>query len=554
MPESPVLSPPQESAFWFGPAARPLAGRLHLPADGRSRGGVVLCPGLGWDRTVGHRALRLLSLQLAGAGLAALTVDYDGTGESWGDHADPGRVEAWLASIAAAVGWLRTQGVRDVTLVGLRHGATLAAHAARSADASALVVWDPVVSGRQFVRLLRGFDRLQGLIGDPGTLSMAGAVFTAETVAALRALDLVAAGIPTLAVLRPGEQPPAALAEATVLHRDGQSELLDGDSISARVPTGTLADIADWVGARAPADRRVLATGRAEVTEVGEVRERFVTMAGLAGVETAPTGRPRSGAPTVVLLNNAAEPRTGPGRAWVEWSRTLAGHGLRSLRVDASGIGDSPARADTPEQLPWGPHALADIQALAAAADSGTGVALVGLCSGARNAVDGAAASTGGRVRLVAAINAPLSQRRSVLAQITVADPEPAALVRVNAYRRVRHNLAARTPGPVWRVLDATGVFRAQTDGLRRAVGAGTDVLLIFSEADFGLFKLRQNARWALADLAATGRFALHEVAGADHALFGALGRRAVLAVLTDHLLSAYPPETSQYVSGAPPM
>jgi dienelactone hydrolase len=535
-----------EEPLWFGPGDRPLAGRLHLPVSRRVRGAVVVCPPLGWERIVSYRTLRAAAEQLADSGLAALRIDYAGTGDSFGDHRDPGQVPAWQHSISAAVQWLREAGIADVALLGLRHGGTLAASVADEVGAAALVAWDPVTSGRSFVRALRAFDRLQGLAAEPGSVSMSGATYTDETVAALGALELAATAVPTLALLRPEDQLPPALADASVLRREGQAELLDGDSVSARLPAGTVRDLVSWLTARAPHVARVLATPELTTTVVGDLRERFVFQHGLAGVETGPADPRdlRAGAPTVLLLTNSAEPHTGPGRAWTEWARTLAGHGVRSLRMDLSGIGDSPARPGAAPQLPWGPHVVGDITALAASADAGSGVALVGLCSGGRNALDATAAlGAGSPVRTLMLINPPLAQPRPVLALVNVEDPTPAALVRINSYRRVRHNLAAHTPGPVWRALDRFGVFPAQTGPLSRVVAAGCDVLMVYAADDFGLFKLRQNARWALADLSAEPGFTLAEVPGADHALFDPAARRATLELMTAHLLARYPGE-----------
>ncbi|QBQ98402.1 alpha/beta hydrolase [Paraburkholderia pallida] len=103
-------------------------GWLH-PAEGRM--GVVLCNPFGYDALCTHRGWRKLAERIAAAGMPVLRFDYPGTGDAEGMEDDPGRVEAWLASLGAAVRHLRaTTGVTRVALVGLRLGATLAALAA----------------------------------------------------------------------------------------------------------------------------------------------------------------------------------------------------------------------------------------------------------------------------------------------------------------------------------------------------------------------------------------------------------------------------------------
>ena len=129
-------------------------GWLH-PASGRT--GVVLCNPFGYDALCTHRNWRKLADRITAAGMPVLRFDYPGAGDSTGSEDDPGRLDAWLDSIAAAVQRLRDwTGVEQVSLVGLRLGATLAALAAqRLGDIDGLVLLSPAVTGRNYVRELR---------------------------------------------------------------------------------------------------------------------------------------------------------------------------------------------------------------------------------------------------------------------------------------------------------------------------------------------------------------------------------------------------------------
>ena len=89
------------------------------------------------------------------AGRTALRLDYDGTGDSAGEQWDADRVAAWRGSVAYGADELRNMGHHDITVVGLRLGATLALLEASSLGATRLVAWAPVVSGRRYVRELR---------------------------------------------------------------------------------------------------------------------------------------------------------------------------------------------------------------------------------------------------------------------------------------------------------------------------------------------------------------------------------------------------------------
>ena len=77
------------------------------------------------------------------------------------------------------------------------------------------------------------------------------------------------------------------------------------------------------------------------------VRERAVELgpARLFGVLSEPEHGIEPSAPTVVFLNVGVIGHQGPGRLWVEHARAfVAAGGVRCLRADLSGIGDSPAR------------------------------------------------------------------------------------------------------------------------------------------------------------------------------------------------------------------
>src|SRR5207248_357876 len=100
-----------------------------------------------------HRSLRHLADALAAVGWPCVRFDWHGTGDSGGSDEDPDRVATWLANIRDAQAWLTRQlGCKRISVVGLRLGATLAAHAASAEEIDGLVLWAPVVKGRRYVR------------------------------------------------------------------------------------------------------------------------------------------------------------------------------------------------------------------------------------------------------------------------------------------------------------------------------------------------------------------------------------------------------------------
>lgn len=94
----------------------------------------------------------LQARRLAAAGWAVLQIDLLGCGDSSGEFADA-RWPTWKHDVRAAAEWLRHRTGGEVSLWGLRLGATLAADCAheREFDVDQLVLWQPVASGEQFL-------------------------------------------------------------------------------------------------------------------------------------------------------------------------------------------------------------------------------------------------------------------------------------------------------------------------------------------------------------------------------------------------------------------
>jgi len=143
------------NAFFFGSADKRLFGVYHEPSLGRDRqSGIVLCYPFGQEYIRSHRSYQKLAVQLAGAGFHVLRFDYYGCGDSSGGSQD-GTIDQWLDDIVAAVIEIKdSAGIEEVSLVGLRLGATLAARASTreaSAQVKNLVLWEPVTNGKRYV-------------------------------------------------------------------------------------------------------------------------------------------------------------------------------------------------------------------------------------------------------------------------------------------------------------------------------------------------------------------------------------------------------------------
>jgi pimeloyl-ACP methyl ester carboxylesterase len=243
--------------LWFGPPGRPLFARSFVPEAGTARAGVVLCPPFGLEAQGAGRAYQVLGRRLESEGFAVLHVDFDGTGDSAGSDGDPGRVQAWQGSVRAAVDLLRAGGAARVCVVGMRLGATVAAHASEGYALDALVLWDPCESGRSYLReeaLLRSvYLGDQGLdippdpaLSEAGGKEILGTAYDAATLKAMTALALESApgdlAHHVLALFRPERPPRTEMGEAP-----GQEELISVWPLKSVVPHGTIDTIVSWL-------------------------------------------------------------------------------------------------------------------------------------------------------------------------------------------------------------------------------------------------------------------------------------------------------------------
>ena len=396
--------------LWFGPPQRPLFGWVHTPRENRARGAAVLCAPLFGEQDIAAYTLGRLAAELAGLGVLAIRFDYDGTADSSGSERDGRRVEAWRESVAHTVALAKDCGAPSVTLVGMRAGALMAASMAHLPGVGSLVLWDPCESGRHFVRQQQALQRLAfpDTVHDEDAVELPGFVASKETardLGDLRSHVLGSAVSHALVLTRPATPIPGPLASDlanSALDRSealGQAELLEGNGERQEIPLSTISHIAHWVAQRGTDDAFVAAVPNAATVVLGgsdqhpitETAQRLGT-SGLFAIRCGPQ-RPAVG-PAVVLVNNGFGSHIGPSRLWVELAHEWARHGIRSWRIELSGIGDSPARAGRPEHVVYSPAAFDDVCDVheALVADDAPSIVWIGLCSGAYQALEAAVA------------------------------------------------------------------------------------------------------------------------------------------------------------------
>lgn len=134
----------------------------------------MLCQPLGSEYLYAHRTLRQLASRLSLGGFDTLRFDYFGTGDSGGEEAEVD-LAGLQADVVTAIETLQDLAATDqVTLIGMRAGANLAAAAAAALPEAleALLLWDPILPGDPalsgVLRELRPIDLESGLEPLPG--------------------------------------------------------------------------------------------------------------------------------------------------------------------------------------------------------------------------------------------------------------------------------------------------------------------------------------------------------------------------------------------------
>ena len=139
--------------IYFGSSADPLFGLYHPPSGSHLRDlGVLLCYSGPQEYMSCHWAFRKLALLLAREGFHVFRFDYYGTGDSAG-ASNAGSLPRWSRDVATAIQELKdVSGVRKVSVVAYRLGAALVVRSkVRVRD---LILWEPVLDGRDYVREL----------------------------------------------------------------------------------------------------------------------------------------------------------------------------------------------------------------------------------------------------------------------------------------------------------------------------------------------------------------------------------------------------------------
>lgn len=602
------MSLPTAQPLYFGPADRPLFGWLHRPPASLNRGaGIVLCSPSGYEAICTHRTYRHFAEAAASRGFTALRFDYDGTGNSAGDTMDPDRVAAWLRSVNLAIDALKEfAGVAEVCLFGVRVGASLGVVAAQDrSDVRAMIAFAPVIKVKTYLREIRALALARpqveppaGIPMDPTLQEAAGFATTQETRSALGKIDLLQLASPAIRDVMVFNRDDLPVDDAWHRHLSahgaavGQTKLdqyvdMMRDAHESTVPTASIEAALDWLTslyaepARQPTkEARAENQVTAQITALTSVvipsdsngdaaaliRETplfFDEQHKLFGVISEPTDpaqKQRSRGNVLILLNSGTIHHIGPSRLYVATARLGAALGMPVLRMDLSGVGESPLRPGEKENTAYSASALEDIAKaiqFAAARFNNANIHLIGVCSGAYHGLK--AAVRGLAVRSVVVIN-PLAFFWKEGMSLDYADFHVTS--EANRYRKTALEFTAWLKllrGQV-DVLAAGRIFTKRLNAmatnslreiaralhiplredlaseLKRVAARKIDMLFVFSSSDPGLSLLKEQGGRTVGRLSRRDALRISMIDGADHTFTAHWTRDQLIMVLMAHL------------------
>ena len=275
-------------------------------------------------------------------------------------------------------------------------------------------------------------------------------------------------------------------------------------------------------GPASSAARLQKATGRAGERGGGEVcgkagpaRSPSPSAAGgrIFGIlhEPLPSARAK---PPIVLTSAGTVHRIGPHRFYVTLARRWAALGFPVLRIDLSGIGDTPPGDDGVENVTYPRDGYDDLRA---AMDllGASRLIVAGLCSGGDFAF-----------------------------QMAMRDPRVVDALILNPRTFCVNDLAEVETGNFASVIAAAAGARGEAvpvpESLRRMVERGVHTLLVVTEKDPGVHYV--DTRWGdeMRALAARRGFHRDDIAGTDHNFTSLWSQERVAALCAEHLRRSY--------------
>ena len=543
---------------------------------GHGTRGVVLCAAFGHENMIAHRGWRQLAEDLASEGFHVVRYDYPSTGATEGSEDDPDLLERWQDSVVAAVGLLQSiSQTREVILIGLRLGATLALRASSGLDqVKGIACLYPVLSGRTYIRELRlrasGWREANLVTSRRDSsldLHVLGDRLTPATVNCLMKIDFrnLSPRSKHVLFMSPGSGS-GSTSTMVIDHLRSQDcnmtlqDFPDGeefleDSISSKIPYESFKMLVSWCdhllpvrscGSVADTSRGSFSALDPPVLHLDGISEQAVSFGlscRLFGILCSPASGIVATTRPVIMLNTGFGRHTGDGRMFTTLARRLASAGIPSLRMDLANFGDSHMIRDS-DPNPYADGTASDVKAAVDFLErSGyREPALVGVCSGAFTAFHATVREP--RIRGLFMVNIQtfiwktgLSLKVQNRRQGRPLSFYLRAATRPDSWRRARHGQVALgsivmtlCQRPLMAMRHRLLILLERLTGWETSAGQvlrwfrdldarGVRVSLLYSQGDPGLAELALQLGRNAARLSRSGNIQCGVLGDADHAL-----------------------------------
>jgi len=153
--EKNVLIASVPSPFYFKSNDKQLFGCYHSPRREMNKStAILLCYPIGQEYIRSHRSYQILATTLSRSGYPVLRFDYHGCGDSEGDF-EQASLAQWLKDVEVAVSALKSYSdLNQVCVIGTRIGASIAMLHAQKNEVNAMVLWDAVINGKNYLQEL----------------------------------------------------------------------------------------------------------------------------------------------------------------------------------------------------------------------------------------------------------------------------------------------------------------------------------------------------------------------------------------------------------------
>ena len=410
----------------------------QLPARAWRNQVVILCGAMGYEYTHSHRTVKHLADSFAQQGFVALRFDWHGMGDSPGSELDEGRVAIWLANIASLINHAQANWPGcEICLAGLRFGATLACLTASRLKVNHLLLWEPVVKGRAYVREMTALARFSAdAESHQDYIESAGFLMAAATADDIKRLNVLTESVQVsgsvLIVARDDRPADDALLQKMLadgvdvlqMSLPGYTDMM-AEPHDTIVPFSAIDSMVQWLLNShtelveknsvypEPVRSLILDSVTPGVLQIQEQPHWYDANRQLFGISSCPAAGCNPSLPAIILSNSGSVHHVGPNRVYTQLARTFAALGYFVLRLDLEGLGDSCKTDVARENHPYQPGAVDNIyQAMTYLMEQGIANQFIigGICSGAHTAFH-------------CALRAVEQNRRSLVKEIFLINP-----------------------------------------------------------------------------------------------------------------------------------